>query len=208
MPFPTAADLAAAIVDPAWRPDGNSIATVAQFDAVVTALDALTTGKPKDAAARNVALLQFAILCGDLGSSSKTVYPGSTADGLPFSVLASIVKQKCTVRQFCMLYSKLVYAWYKSHRPPANWARKGYTVDTQYAAFDFFDGLTHPDAFLPPGGDASPSQEEIIANQANRRVVIYRAAQSGGTHSTLVEITGARSSGSSARLALPPPPSS
>jgi hypothetical protein len=209
MVAPTAADFATAAATPpaTYVPAGNSIATAAQVDTVFAALDALVPKVTLDAKG----LYEFLILAGDIGTSSKTVYPGSTSDGkTAFGLVASVIKNTCTVRQFCSYYAKLVYVWYKANRPPANWARKGYTDEAKYAAFDFFDGVVHPAALSPASGDPAPSVPEIIANQANRRVVIFRSNQAtGGTVSTLVELTGGRASTTgTVRLALPPPPSS
>lgn len=76
----------------------------------------------------------------------------------------------------------------------------GYTEETKYAAFDFFDGVTNSAALEPPTGLARmPSDKELSANQTNKYVSLVRARQSGFV-STAAEITHGRSHAHAPRI--------
>lgn len=142
----------------------NSVATQAQVSRVLELWEPELSGTEQDYA------FAFVMACRDQGSSRFTVLGGS-ADGnnFPFDTAARIVKQICTLRQFCMFYAPAIWNYsVQQKNPPANWVRAGYTDDNYYAAFDFFNGVLHPAALQVPGGLVRrPTASEIKANKIN-----------------------------------------
>jgi hypothetical protein len=119
------------------------------------------------------AALQLALACSDSHASSLTALHGPVAAhaALALKDLASALKAHCTLRQFCRFYAKFVWNYrIKNDAPPGAWAAMGFTHDTRFAAFDFFDGVTNPAALhwylerdevrlLPSGGFTAPKNQ-------------------------------------------------
>lgn len=118
-------------------------------------------------------VLAFVLACADQGASANTALVGTNQD-VRFTVLATRIKETCTLRQFCMYYSKLAWnTMLQSNRPPANWAARGYVWATRFAAFDFFTGVSEAGSLTPAGGLArEPTLEEKLAHNANREIAI------------------------------------
>lgn len=188
-----------------YIPESNSVASTEQIRQLSVAFEAL--GVPK--AKLMEAAFDIANYCCDVGSSASTELTGS-CPGIPVkrTFLAASIKEVCTLRQFCMYYAKLVWNFrLHTKRPPANYSRMGYTEAVKYAAFDFFDGVTHPAALRPTSGlIRQPSSAETIANQTNRRISIYRTAQThSNTVSNYVEMTRGKLSDGPGMQLLPGP---
>ncbi|QYF50240.1 MAG: putative coat protein [Xinjiang alphaflexivirus 2] len=133
----------------------------------------------------------------DIGASSKSELVGMSAalNTVPRKQLAQAIKIHCTIRQFCMYFANIVWNIMLSTKtPPANWQKLGYKEDTQFAAFDFFDGVNHPAALMPKDGlIREPSDAEMVAHQTGKQVALHRDATRRGTAvSTAVEITQGR----------------
>jgi hypothetical protein len=199
----------------------NSVApreTISAIDTAASAPNRPLNGL--DLQTRSRAYLALAISAAHNGSSDKIKFPGNLAipapDNNPAPVvraddLVRLIRKHCTLRQFCMFYAKLVWnSLLLSDEPPANWARRGHAHGTRFAAFDFFDGVTHPSALDPEDGlIRDPTHDELIAHQAARSVSIFRdLAKRGSASNTQVEFTGGRAPGTPATLRLPPPPPS
>jgi hypothetical protein len=139
----------------------NAVATRKQVQDIAAELEPLLAGDVRD--------YMFALVkaCHDQGSSQFANLQGS-ADGnsLPFTVGARIVKKHCTLRQFCMFYAPAVWNFSLDHdSPPANWLKLGYKPEVKFAAFDFFNGVTHSAALkLPTGLVRPPTVDEMEAN--------------------------------------------
>jgi len=199
---PTLEDVNAAIDDVKVSNSIASLDTLARIDNA-----AKSTGHPlhtKSDAARSAVYLAFAFLCVDLGCSERTNYPG-TKDGVKFALVAGEIKAQCTIRQFCAYYAPVVFdGLVRRGRAPANWARKGYTEDTKYAAFDFFHGVTHPNSLQPANGlIRQPTNAELAIQQTNAAVHIVRARRQAA--STNVELTGGTYQDNSGVKLLPAP---
>nr|AEM23894.1 coat protein [Nerine virus X] len=122
-------------------------------------------------------------------------------------MLAASIKSICTLRQFCMYFAPVVWnMMILTDQPPANWSKLNYRESERFAAFDFFDGVTHTAALHPIGGlIRPPSEAERVANAAQKGLHIYKAAQQKNQlTSTAVEFTRAQV-GSAPSLTLLPP---
>lgn len=150
----------------------NSVATEAQVVAIMTAWG--TGGLA--AADRAKFTLSFVMACVDQGSSAQVLLVGA-ANGLEFAQAARAVKVVCTLRQFCMFYAKIAFdAMVRAQRAPANWQRLGYPFGARYAAFDFFNGVSHGAAQEPPHGlIREPSEDERNAANANSTLAIVNS---------------------------------
>ena len=160
----------------------NSVATTA----VVKKILASPT-----CASVNANLIDFAIACAHQGSSAYTHYEGSTSKDVKYNAIAETIKEHCTVRQFAMYFAKIVWNFMLDHHsPPANWARKGFTDQTKYAAFDFFNGVTHSAALPPVNGlTRQPTLEETQAHAINASLLISESREP--VHSTAARYTAA-----------------
>lgn len=136
----------------------------------------------------------------DNGTSPQTNYNGSFTTGegadaetIPLQDFVALILKHTSTRRFARLYAKHFFnASIRLNRPPANWAKKGFTNTTKFSAFDFFDGVTSPAALEPEGGlIRDPTPEELILANANSQVLIARG-QKSATTSTLPEVAGGR----------------
>nr|UIS26443.1 MAG: coat protein [Coral holobiont-associated alphaflexivirus 1] len=168
-------------------------------------------------------LLHMVIEFADNGTSGQTKYDaGFGHDILEFvpdgqviylEFLASIIKRFCTVRQFASFYAPMYWNWAISNEcPPAKWMKFGYKNEEKYAGFDFFFGVLDSSSLggaYKNGLVRLPTESEIIANQTNSRVSIYRdvSAREGGHKSTFVEVTRGSTVPKNVNLGLLPAPS-
>lgn len=150
-----------------------------------------------DASDRQDLYLAMALKMADQGTSPNTEYVGTIElKALKSCVqaqdLAEFIKKFTTLRAFARFYAKVVYNTMRSlNRPPANWIGKGYPPTLRFAAFDFFDGVSDPEAMVPLGGfKFVPSDAEMKINNANKAIMLIRRNQ--GLTSTLPEVTGGR----------------
>ncbi|DAC85617.1 TPA_asm: coat protein [Date palm-associated virus A] len=141
--------------------------------------------------------LEVAMYCYHNGSSPQLKLEGaSTVDSsILREELAGIIRRVCSLRQFCAFFAKFI--WNIAHKkeiPPNNWADKGLTNETKYAAFDFFHGVLSGSSLEPPGGlIVQPRVEEIIANNTLKMVMIHRQVSKQATNAlTIGEVTGGR----------------
>lgn len=170
----------------------NSIVTPAKLDEIFKELDIdCTTAKAADLA------FALAMACKDQGSSGYAEIAGDYA-GYPLKNAVAIVKKSCTLRQFCMFYAPAVWnhmVYYEE--APANWLRKGFDDRTKYAAFDFFNGVTHPQAVrLPNGLQRLPTADESRAAQLNGTIAIS-SSRAFNTYSTRAEVASHEQVGNS-----------
>nr|ABF74754.1 coat protein [Paris polyphylla virus X] len=133
----------------------------------------------------------------DIGASSKSELNGDTPAlaGLSRRKLAQSIRAICSIRQFCMYFASIVWnILIDTGTPPASWVRLGYTEETRFAAFDFFEGVGHPAALMPAEGlIREPSALERTAHATNKRVALHRdRAARGNAVSDAVEITQGR----------------
>ncbi|WVN62093.1 coat protein [Rehmannia allexivirus] len=130
-------------------------------------------------------LITLAMSCYHNGASKYVTLEGSSPAGVPFSTLKDIVEQHCTLRQFCSYYAKYCYVLgKKTHTPPANWNRRGFMQEAQYAAFDFFNAVLSDAAPNPPGGMAfHPTPAEIKGHSLNAKMAIVESRQQENQHS-------------------------
>ncbi|AAL17724.1 coat protein [Botrytis virus X] len=123
--------------------------------------------------------IEFAIACAHQGSSRYTRHTGTSTGGSTFELIAAHVKEHCTIRQFCSYFAKVVWNHLLTHAtPPVNWAKHGFTLDSRYAAFDFFDAVTNAAALPPKNGlIRAPTSEEIRAHNLNAHLLINASRQ-------------------------------
>ncbi|AIB00373.1 coat protein [Yam virus X] len=177
-----------------FKTESNSVATTDQIKAIAAQLIAI--GVPSDTIAST--FWDVARHCADVGSSAFITLVGTTSTGVKRSTVAGVIRLNCTLRQFCMFYAKIV--WNKmllDDSPPANWQALNYNEAERFAAFDFFTGVTHKAALNPASGLVrQPTPAEILANQTNARVAIFRSrAQSNNLATTATELTQGRITG-------------
>lgn len=133
-----------------------------------------------DENARRLSYIYLARLCYDNGTSPATLYEGSFQAGdtdFQYVDLVRIIKKYTTMRKFAAYWSKVIYSL-AVHRdmPPAKWQKKGYSYNTRFAAFDFFHGLSHPQAPPPKGvSEVKPTDAEIAANLTQRQIALARS---------------------------------
>jgi len=115
----------------------------------------------------------FCLACADQSCSAYVAIVGAE-QSTDFSALVTIIRETCTLRQFCMYYAKWTWnVMLNNNRPPVSWAARGYREDVRFAAFDFFTGVTANAALKPPGGlKRPPTQAEVLAHNANREIAI------------------------------------
>lgn len=146
---------------------------------------------------RSQLYLAFALALADSGTSpyvtlnSKVTISGQCID---LDDMVRIVKNYTTLRQFGRFYAKVVYQSMKQrNRPPDNWLGKGYPFECRFAAFDFFDGVSSPEAMEPLHGfNCLPTTQEIRIHNANK-IISLRRRNNLAIASTLPEVTGGRS---------------
>jgi hypothetical protein len=158
----------------------------------------------------------LAVNCANQGSSAKVNLVGTTGKtatthDIHLTDLAQVVRTVCTLRQFCMAYAKLVWNYFTMHGiAPANYVRFGFSEETKYAGFDFFDGVTNDAAIAPRNKTLfrQPTRAEMIVSEASKQVRVHRDLQRQANVSTgLVELTAGRSHETSKPLLLAGPPS-
>jgi hypothetical protein len=148
----------------------------------------------------------------DVQSSRSAVLAGSTPSN-PAITRQTLVRQldkvNLTPRQFCMFFAKVVWnLLIHTNTPPAGWAKLGYTEDTKFAAFDFFDGVFSPAALDPADGlIRHPNQREMQAHSTAKFGALARQRISNGNFvSTLGEVTRGRVGGVNSMYCIESPP--
>lgn len=208
----------ATFIDQTYEPPNLGVVNVASRETINAVFESFRTAlrnaegtlvSPSDEAVRRLAM-EIVRVAGDRGSSALTTFDVTLSSvAVPMQNAVDVIKGHCTLRQFCMFFARWYWRFCLSHnRPPANWSKWGLQPDCQFAGFDFFDGVNHPDA-LPVNIPRQPTARELIAGQTLKAVHIFRATRGAGSSTvTVAEITGGRSDTSGkAQLALPPPPS-
>lgn len=142
---------------------------------------------------RQKAYLATALSLADEGASPFVTLKGAlkVGDGaIDLDTILNIIKQHTTPRQFARFYAKIIYQTLRdSNRPPANWIGKGYPYEARFAAFDFFDAISSPEAMEPPGGmKYIPTVAEMRINNANK-IISVRRRMVGTVASSLPEIS-------------------
>nr|ABI95139.2 coat protein [Coleus vein necrosis virus] len=103
----------------------------------------------------------------------------------------AVIREVSTLRAFCRAFAPITWnAMITAGRPPANWAAKGYTEETKYAAFDVFEYVTNPAAIQPLEGLLRrPTLTEIIAHETNKRLALDRNRRNARFASTSSLVT-------------------
>lgn len=132
---------------------------------------------------RRLAYYLLARACYDNGSSPFTQYPGKYQIGekvITLDQLANTVRKVVPIRRFARFWAKTIYSIAKAkNEPPTKWAQKGFSFQTRFAAFDFFDAVVSPHTPVATGvPKAVPTNEEIAANNTSRSVLTYRSNNS------------------------------
>lgn len=131
-------------------------------------------------------LVSLAWSCYHNGSSRYTTLDTHSPNNVHLAEIKDIVESHCTLRQFCTYYSKICYNMGRSaQKPPANWAAKGFSEDTKYAAYDFFNGVLNPAAPPPKSGmKFKPTEAEIKAHAVNSTMAIMESRPQANGFST------------------------
>lgn len=116
----------------------------------------------------------------DNGTSPFTIYKGTyVIDGKEFKLsdLAAVVRTYATMRQYGRYWAKTIYSLaIHDQEPPSKWMKQGFSFNTRYAAFDFFDGLSSNHTPPPKGiPERHPSDAEIAANLTARQIALARS---------------------------------
>ena len=135
--------------------------------------------------------------------------PCPVAPDVPRASLVQAMRlSQVTPRQFCMYFAKVVWnILLSTNTPPALWQKLGYTDETKFAAFDFFDGVSNPAALDPVDGlIREPTELERAAHNTAKYVALYRTrAQRGNAIINVAEVTAGRISSNPSIQALPAP---
>lgn len=137
----------------------------------------------KEPTARRLIYYLLARACYDNGSSPYTVYPGKYDIGgkvITLEQVAAVIRRVTSMRRFARFWAKTIYSIAKAkNEPPIKWAKHGFSYQTRFAAFDFFDAVvasnTPPAIGVPT---LTPTNEEIAANATARAVQTYRSNNS------------------------------
>nr|WDY35312.1 coat protein [Garlic yellow mosaic-associated virus] len=171
----------------------NKVATQSQINEIKARF--LELGIPDERV--TLAFVDITLQCADMGSSDQTKLVGNSAVNTKVrrESLVAVIKNTCSLRQFCAYYAKIVWNLLLSHnRPPANWHSKGFRDSEKYAAFDFFFGVDHESSINPAEGlYRKPTEKERIANESSKEVSIYRQIYREGNNAlNLGEVTGGK----------------
>lgn len=156
---------------------------------------------------RQKAYLALALALADDGSSPNVELKGTFdingKDVIDMHYLLSVIKQHVTPRQFARFYAKVIYQYMRANnRPPANWIGKGYPYEARFAAFDFFDAVSSPEAMEPEGGlQMLPTVAEMRIYNTNKIVSIRRRGLTP-IASSLPEVTRGQVANNPTNLAI------
>ncbi|QVY47454.1 coat protein [Agapanthus carlavirus B] len=174
-----------------WRAVSTAVATTEEIFQIATKLQAL--GVPMEHVTR--VLWDISVYCASAGSSDK-MDPSGVIEFRGGSIMrdsvVATIKQYTTLRKLCRAYAPIVWNhMLVNEQPPANWQAKGFTENTKYAAFDFFDYVKNPASIKPLEGlIRSPTQEEEIANATHRQLAIDRNSRNDRYANNCIEVTG------------------
>ncbi|QVY19182.1 coat protein [Clivia carlavirus A] len=167
------------------RPESNSMMTAEELAAISAKMEGL--GLPKTKVAPF--FWSVARYCADASSSPYADPKGVfefEGGALTRDAVFAVIKDHCTVRNFCRYYAPVVWnQMLFTKTPPADWQKKNYTEETKYAAFDFFDYVMNPAAIKPLEGlIRKPTPAEIIAHETNKNIAITAGKKNRGFAST------------------------
>lgn len=133
-----------------------------------------------DEKVRRLTYYILARACYDNGSSPYTSFPGLyKVDSTTFrlSQLVEIIRRCSTLRRFASYWAKTLYSEsIESNRPPAKWAKRGFSHATRFAAFDFFTAVVSEHTPPPKGLPVRvPSDAEIAANLTHKQIALARS---------------------------------
>lgn len=159
--------------------------------------------KAKSQAANSSDLVSLAWACYHNGASRLASLSSVSPCGVSHAAMKDIAEVHGTLRQLCMFYAKVIYDLARRRNiPPANWSAKGFTEETRFAAFDFFNGVLSPAAIEPEGGmKYRPTPAEQKAHATNAKMAIAESQAPGNQFSTRGNILGMQQ----VRSAPPPP---
>lgn len=125
--------------------------------------------------------IALARYCADVGSSPYMNPSGSlefpSGGAMTRDTAVSIVREYCSLRAFCRMYARCVWAQMLiTEIPPAGWQAKGYPKEARYAAFDTFDYVTNSSTVAPLDGVLrEPTAVELNAHATHKALAINKS---------------------------------
>lgn len=125
--------------------------------------------------------IALARYCADVGSSPYMNPSGSlefpSGGAMTRDTAVSIVREYCSLRAFCRMYARCVWAQMLiTEIPPAGWQAKGYPKEARYAAFDTFDYVTNSSTVAPLDGVLrEPTPTELVAHETQKSLAINKS---------------------------------
>lgn len=158
------------------RADADDIASMD----VLTAIDNDWKNVIPDENDRRTTYILMARACYDNGTSPYTTYGGVykvRSTEFRLSDLAAVIRGYTTMRRFAGHWAKTIYSLaVYDNEPPSKWAKRGFSYNTRFAAFDFFNALTSPQSPPPKGvPEITPPDSEIAANLTHKQIALARS---------------------------------
>lgn len=171
--------------------ESNAVATGQKLTQIAAELE--LNGVPTEYLSQ--CMWDTAFYCASVGSSPYMdpdgVYSWDSG-ALMRDQIVAIIKKYTTLRKFCRAFAPVVWNWQLLHEtPPTDWAKKGFSESTKYAAFDFFDYVKCLASIQPKSGlIREPTKEEYIAHKTHFKIATDRGAKNDRFASTSAEVTG------------------
>ncbi|ACM45983.1 capsid protein [Helleborus net necrosis virus] len=176
-----------------WNPVSSRLATAEELAKISAKIEAL--GFPRDQLAK--LFWDVSRYCASNSSSPYSDPKGVIEfDGgaITRDAALAVIRDISSLRRVCRSYSKIVWNYMLVNaQPPEDWQAKGFTENTKYAAFDFFDSIMNSAAIQPAEGlIRKPTPEEIIANETHKRLALDRASSNRRFANYSAEVTGGK----------------
>lgn len=142
--------------------------------------------------------IALARYCADVGSSPYMNPSGSlefpSGGAMTRDTAVSIVREFCSLRAFCRMYARCVWAQMLiTEIPPAGWQAKGYPKEARYAAFDTFDYVTNSSTVAPLDGVLrEPTAVELNAHATHKALAINKSRRNARYASYNYEVTSGK----------------
>nr|QXF78557.1 coat protein [Ligustrum virus A] len=171
----------------------NNMATAEEMTKIAVKLEGL--GVPTEQVT-NV-IIQFVCYCASASSSSYQD-PRGTFEFAGGAIMADdvlgTIQELAGVRRVCRLYAPIAWNYMHLHsKPPSDWAAMGFSYNTRYAAFDFFDYVENEAAVKPVGGIVPrPTRAEYVAHNTYQRLALDKANNNDTYGNFSAAVTGGR----------------
>ncbi|AIZ76623.1 coat protein [Elderberry carlavirus B] len=181
------------LLEKGWRAESIAVATGEQLTQIAAKLQAL--GVPPEEVA--IVMWDIVMYCAST-SSSQSMDPTGVVEfnggAITRDSVVATIREYSTLRKVCRAYAPVVWQYMcVTGQPPANWQAMGFSNNTKYAAFDFFDYVKNPACIKPLEGLIRlPTKEEEIAHATHKQIALDRNARNNRFANTSTEITGGK----------------